>query len=201
MSPHGRPARPVGVGGLDRKPERHRPVLDAGGDREPGVTEHIEHGGVLGQGVRLEDLDATLPGGAGQFVEQQRTDPVVLVLVGDHERHLGLGLPGHAVEAAHGDQAVAGRGHQGQAVDVVHRREALDLALRQRRVEREEPQVDRMGRQELVEGDEARRVVGPNRPDVIAQAPGASDVAFEVVRVVGRKHRATRPRRPLTGRA
>ena len=44
-----------------------------------------------------------------------------------------------------------------------------------------------MGRQEVVEGNEPRRVVGPDGPDVIAQAPSASDVALEVVRVVGRK--------------
>ena len=95
-----------------------------------------------------------LPAGADELVEEERPDPVVLVLVGHHERDLRLGAAGCAVEATDCDEAVADRRHERQAIDVVNGREASHLGVGQRRVEREEAHVHRVGRQLAVEGHE-----------------------------------------------
>ena len=66
------------------------------------------------------------PGGPGdhrQVLQQHRADALVLVEVGDGERHLGLLAAGHGVVLADADQLVAGLGDEGDvSANVLHRR-------------------------------------------------------------------------------
>ena len=96
---------------------------------------------------------------------------MVLELVGDDERHLGLRRARCPVEATDGDDPVTDGGHQSQTVDVVDGREARHLGGGQGRVEGEETKVNRVGRKVAMERDQLLRVVGSDRPDVVAQPP------------------------------
>jgi hypothetical protein len=154
-------SRGVG-GGLDGELDADDAVLELGRRGPAGVAEDADHPAVVGQRVGEEPGDAPLPGGGRQVLEQERAEPAALVRVVDHERHLRRRRPRHAVVAGHCDEPVAQLGDEGDAVVVVHRREALDLAGREAWSRREEAEVDRPGRQAAVEGDEG---IGVGRGD------------------------------------
>ena len=83
-------------------------------------------------------------------------DAPPLLGVVDDERHLGLGAVARvAVIARDRDHLVAELGDERHAVVVVDLGEAFDLARRQHRVGREEPEVDRLLRQAAVQRHQA----------------------------------------------
>ena len=97
----------------------------------------------------------------------------MLKLVGHHERHFCLGLPGPALETTHRDETTVELGHQGQAIDVVDGREMLRLGGRQLGMEREKPQVQYA---DILERAFERRP-GTGAPPSVNEATGSSSVA------------------------
>ncbi len=85
-------------------------------ERPSGASEHRQHGAVVGQHLSGEAGDAVEAGDGGQVLQQQRRQPPTLVLVRDHERHLGLVPTRPAVVARVGDDLVAEQGDQGDAI-------------------------------------------------------------------------------------
>ena len=85
----------------------HHPVLVVTLDRQAGVGEHLEHRGVLGQGLRGERGDLVSPGERDQVLEQQGGDAAVVHVIGHRERDLGripgAVRPGERVVAAAAD--------------------------------------------------------------------------------------------------
>ena len=80
----------IGLGCL----ELHRHPDDAGFVRrmllEAGLSKHVEHAVVLGEGVGHEPGDPGSYGRRSQVFEQDRADTSPLVVVADGEGHLGL---------------------------------------------------------------------------------------------------------------
>ena len=69
-----------------------------------------------------------LPCCTGQPFEQNRPDPLMLEVISNDKRHLGIGRPGNSVVAADGDQPIIMLSHQSQAVDIVDMGELLRLS-------------------------------------------------------------------------
>ena len=114
----------------------------------------------------------------GQVLEEQSSQPPPLEGVGDHEGDFRPARPGQAVVAGDRAQAAVDLGDQGQAVAVVDPGEAFDLLLTQMGVGPEEPPVDRLAGQVLVEGRQGLGVGRANRPDVTYRAVGQQDVTL-----------------------
>ena len=79
-----------GVGRLDRELERHHAVLDVADQAVAGVAEGLDHPLVVGQHLGDEPLDAALPAGLREVLEQELADAAALLGVLDEERDLGL---------------------------------------------------------------------------------------------------------------
>jgi len=65
-----------------------------------------------------------------QVLEYQRPDPLMLVLVRDQKRHLGLGRPGAPVVTADSAKLVAVLDDKRQSVDAIDVGEPFDLSSR-----------------------------------------------------------------------
>ena len=109
-----------------------------------------------------ERRDAVRARDAGEVLEQQRGEAAPLLVVGDRERDLGL-VGRDAVVARDRDDVVAELGDQHHVVDVVDRRDPLELHRGRARHRREEPEVDRLVAQPLVQREQRGLVVGPAR--------------------------------------
>ena len=130
------------------------------------VAEHVEHRVVLGERVGREPLDAALAGPPARARRGAGPESVMLVLVRHHEGDLRLGACRRAIRCPTAMMSSPAVTTSADAVLEVHLREACDLGLGERRVEREEAHVDRLGRQVGVEGDQAGRIVGPDGSDM-----------------------------------
>ncbi len=73
----------------------------------PGLVEHPQHPPVLGEGRGREALQPGGAAGGGEVLEEHRSDPPGLVLVGDRERDLGDGRVVAPLPRPHRDQVVA----------------------------------------------------------------------------------------------
>ena len=56
------------------------------------MMKDVKHRSILEERLGAKFGDPSFQGRPGELVEQQRTDPVMLKLIRDHERHLGLSL-------------------------------------------------------------------------------------------------------------
>ena len=166
-------ALPVALGGREREAHLVDAALEGAGGAEADVLEDPEHGGVLGQHLGDEGVDAVLGGPGGELLEQAGADAVALIVVGDRERRLG-GVP-----VAQPD--VVAERHDPLLVRLAHDADeralllpvGLDEGAREalagggEAVEAEEAAVDGEAGEEL---DDGRGVVADGR----AQAHGAS---------------------------
>ena len=87
---------------------------------EARVSEHVQHGGVLGENLRDKPIDADGTGVRGQAFEQAARDATSLKLVGDHEGDFGARPvaepdPGPDPDHAHGAVLADQFADQGQA--------------------------------------------------------------------------------------
>ena len=149
---------------------------------KPADAEDVEHRPVGGQHRGVEAGDPVLPGRRRQVLQQQRPESPVLELVGHHEGGFGRVGVLQPFVASHRHDPLAPRGHQRHPVVVVDRGEVLDLGGAQRGVGREEPVLDRLGRQSLVEGPQPIGVLGRDGPDVHRLAVHQDDIGFPVGR-------------------
>jgi hypothetical protein len=138
-----------------------------------------------------EPVDAVGPRCGGEVLEQHRAEAPALLVVVDHERHLGH-RPAAVVDrmrqllvAGHGDDLVVEHGHHGEAVDVVERGEVLELAIAQLVLRREEPEVDGFGRQPFEERPVRRRVGRGDGSDAHHAAVGQRHHVVPLRRVTG----------------
>ena len=148
------------------------------------MKEDIEHGVIFLQGVRHKGRDTPFHGGPSQLVEQQSADSMVLEIVSHYEGHLSLGAVRCAIVPTHRKQLTIEFGHECQSVFIVDAREILELAVREIRMEREEPQIDRARGQVTMERRQSRGIVGSDGSDVNGDVPRAHNVIVESHRVV-----------------
>jgi len=71
---------------------------------QPGVGEHLQHGRVISERLRLEGADSPAAGQRDQMLQQQRADTAAVHVIGD--RHGDLRRPGTVV-----GQAIAAATH------------------------------------------------------------------------------------------
>jgi hypothetical protein len=134
------------------------------------VTEHVQHGFILAKRIGEERRDASSPRGAGQLIEQERPDPVVLVVIGYDEGDFGFCGTNVSVEPTHGNQLSFCLDYESQAVYVVDGGEPLDFASRKGRMNRKEPQIGRSLRKMLMELDQGHCIIGSDRTKAAASA-------------------------------
>ena len=106
---------------------------------EPRSLQHAQHGPVLRQDQRHEDLDPEAAGRLGQLLEQPRAEPLRLHRVGHGEGHLGNGWVAQPRVARDRDDA-----HVVVAADRCHQRAALhpvrvEVGLDERAVHARDP--------------------------------------------------------------
>ena len=123
-----------------------------------------------------------------EVLEQQRAEPAALLVVVDGERDLGLVGP-DAVVARDRDDLVAELRDERHVLVVVDARHPFELRRGRSRHRREEPQVQRLVAQTLVEAEDDRLVVGADRPDLQRAAVGEDDVALPFRRIGPRRLR------------
>ncbi len=165
---------------LDGERELDVAVGHLAGDLEPGAAEDGEHPAVLRQHVGDEALHPALAGRRLHVLEQQRAEPAPLVGVLDDDRDLGVVGARVAGVAAHAHDLVAQDRDDRGALVVVHGREALDVARRQRADHGEEPVVDALRGQAPVERAQPLGVGGRDGTDVHRAAVGQHDVGLPV---------------------
>ena len=170
-----------GVGRLDRELERHHAVLDVAHQAVAGVAEGLDHPFVVGQHLGDEPLDAALPAGLREVLEQELADAAALLGVLDEERDLGLAGRVALVAAERDDPLLEGD-HEGHPVHVVDVGEAHHVALGELGHRGEEPEVLRLVRDPAVELDQEVAVLVPDRPDVRREAVTEQDVGLPVPR-------------------
>jgi hypothetical protein len=117
-----------GVGRVDAEDHLHHAVLEGALHLVAGVLERVDHRLVVRQHLGDELLDAPLPAGLGQVLEQQLADAAALVLVLHQERHLGVAGADRVV-AADGDHLAGDQQDEGHPVPVVDPGEAVEVAL------------------------------------------------------------------------
>ena len=139
-------------------------------------------------------------------------EPATLLFVVNRERDLGLAVS-TAVVSRDGDNLVAELRDEHHAVVEVDVRQPLELYRGRTWNRREEPEVDRLVAQPLVQGEHARLVVGAHRANAHCAAVGEHDVALPLRWILGhglegygatprpRSSRAGTIRRPLTSPA
>ena len=146
---------------------------------EAGPPEHVEHGGVVRQCLGSEHSDATGACVGGELLEKKGAESSSLMVVADDEGHFGLAGVGFGpVVAGDPDDVFVEGGYQGHTAAAVHVGEALDLGRAETGVSPEKTQVDGVGRQMGVEGDQPGAVVGGDGPDVDGGPVGQDRVAF-----------------------
>lgn len=91
------------------------------------MGEHSEHREVLLEGVRHKGGDTAFTGRISEGIQQQRTDAVMLAIVGDHESDLGLCGLGSPVVTPNGNEPAVVLGYQSETVPVIDPREPIDL--------------------------------------------------------------------------
>ena len=114
-------------GGLYWKAQTDDLVLDAGGEWVTRVTKHPEHAAIVRLGFGDEVRDAVWSRGAREVPEKKDPDAVVLVMICDEERDLGVSGLGDSVVAADSDQFLTVFDDVGETVDVVDRGEVFDF--------------------------------------------------------------------------
>src|SRR5579871_4027417 len=153
---------------------------------EPRVAKHAEHALVAGKRLGDETGEPAGACGVGEPLQQQRTEAVVLVGVGDDEGHLRLALA-LPVVPPDADELAVELEHQRHPAVVVDVGEPVDLGGCQVRVGVEEVQVLALRGQAVMEGDQAGPVVGADRAH--AYRPDArGDIAFELRGVLPGAH-------------
>jgi hypothetical protein len=150
------------------------------------MTEDVEHRTILTKCLGPERRDSPLSRCPGQLVKKQCADPMVLILIGHHEGHLGFCVSGQTIKTTDGDQLIVNFGHQRKPIYIVDVGEVLHLLGGEFRMKGEETQEDRAGQEETMEGHQPGRVVGTDRSDVVPDIAVAHDIALEVPRVVVR---------------
>jgi hypothetical protein len=116
---------------------------------------------------------------AAMCSSRTRAESPPLVRVLDDESHLGLVLR-RAFVPDDADDVVADRRDDRASVDVVHGREAVDVAVAELGVGREEPEVDRLCRQAGVERTQRLGVARDDRTEVGGAAVAQHHVGLPV---------------------
>lgn len=147
------------------------------------VVEDAEHLRVPRQRVGPERLDPVGACDGGEMFEQQGGDAPSLLVIGDRERDLRFTRLDPVV-TSDGDDVGPDLRDQNHVIDVVDRREPLELNGGRARHRRKETEIDRIVAQPLVEPQQARVVVGPARSDPRRSAVGEDDVALPVRRIL-----------------
>jgi hypothetical protein len=161
------------------------PLLAAAFHFEAEVEEDVEHALIFGEHLGLEALDAVLPRGDDERVEQVRGHAAILQAVGDGERDLRHLRPlGIGEVMGDGDDLAADLADHAEVADVVDvgRRIAQRLL---RRADVEEAHVHRVVRELRVHGVELLAVLELDGPQVQRAAVAEDDVGFEVGGVGG----------------
>ena len=91
-------------GGLYWKAQTDDLVFDARGEWVARISKHPEHAAIIRLGLGDEVRDAVGSRRAREVPEQEDPYAVVLVMVGDEERDLGVGGLGDSVVTADSDQ-------------------------------------------------------------------------------------------------
>jgi hypothetical protein len=91
------------------------------------MGEHSEHREIFLESVSHKGLYAAFTSRIGEGIQQERTDPVMLAIVGDHESNLGLCGRRSSVVAPYGNEPAVVLGHQSETVPVIDPREPIDL--------------------------------------------------------------------------
>ena len=170
------------LGGVDLEVDQHHAVVQDAPHVEACVGEHVDHPRVLRQHLRGEGADAALAGGGGQVLQQHRSQPRALPVIGHHERDLGGVLLG-AVVAGDADDRLPHHGHQRHPVPVVHDGETAQVPGGQRRHGGEEAHVQGALGLALVEALQGVGVLRPDRSHVRGRAVPQGDVRFPVHRI------------------
>ncbi len=171
-------------GGVDPEGHHDHPVVEGAVDVEARLGEDLDHLRVLREHLGGEHVDALLPRGGREVLEQHGPQSRALPGVGDVEGDLRRARGGPVV-AADGDDVLPHEHDEGDPVAMVHGGEAGQVPLGQPRHRREEPQVPRVLGLALVEGLERLGVLGQDRAQVRGRAVAQGDVRLPV-RGIGR---------------
>lgn len=159
-------------------------------DPVAGAEEHVDHAGVVGEDVGLQDPDAPGARGGGDVLQEQPAEPLALVVVADGEGDLGVFRFLGVADVAHqARDLVAGQGDERQFVEVVHMGAAPDdvVAGADHRAER----PIRQGRpgQTADERDQTVGVLRPDGPDEGRPAGAHEARSFQVFGIRRSAHR------------
>ncbi|CAM5708426.1 hypothetical protein SANTM175S_06739 [Streptomyces antimycoticus] len=179
------------VGGFEIEFEADDPVLEAALLGVARVREHLDHLGVGGQHLGGEPADVALACDGGDVFEERGGHPTTLVGVLDEEGDLGLVGGGRgrnppsvdAVVAHRGDELIPHDGRQAHPVDVVVVGEAVDIAVGQAGIGREEAVVLRLVRHPFVEAHQPLGVIRGDGTDLCRAAVSQHHIGFPVGRV------------------
>ena len=122
------------------------------------MTEDVQHPSILYEHAGLEHNDSRSPCRSRQVFEKLRGQAEMLMVIGDHEGHLGFRGPWGAVIPPYGDQLTVMLHDHGQSGDIVHLRKVADLLRGQLGMKVEVPPIDGRGREQSVELGELKEV-------------------------------------------
>ena len=176
---------PGGLGGADVEVQFDDTLVHRLGRFVAGLFERGEHPPVGRQDLCDEPRDPPLPSRSGEVFQQDGPQASALMVVTDHECDLRL-RPIDPVVATHPDDLPGHQRDQRDPVHVVNIREPNEVLLRQSGVRSEEPVVDRLRGEGVVEDRQRIVVVGPDRPDVADPAIAENDIGFPVLGVLFR---------------
>jgi hypothetical protein len=174
--------REAALGGVDVEGQGDDAVVVVGADLVAGLAEDGEHLAVLRQHLGLEPVDAVLPRGGREVLEEDGAEPAALVGVADVERDLGARVV-ELLVAADGDDVVAQGDDERDPAPVVDVREVAGVGRGQFRHRREEPQVDRLRRLPEVEPLQPLGIGRPDGPQVGGGAVPQQNVSLPVLRI------------------
>ena len=122
------------------------------------MTEDVQHPSILYEHAGLEHGDSSSSCRSHQVFQQQCAQAEMLIVIGDHEGHLGFRGPWVAVIPAYGDQLTVMLHDHGQSGYIVHLRKVADLLRGQLGMKVEVPPIDGRGREQSVELGELKEV-------------------------------------------
>ena len=172
---------------VDVEPNPNRSLIEVPLAHPARGGEDIQHLQVVGERVGQEHVNTVAASHDREMLEQDGRQTPTLLIVIDGERNLGFAVGG-AVIPRDGNDLVAELRDEHHAVVIVDARDPLELYRGRARYRREEPEVDRLIAQPLVEREHGRLVVGAHRSNTHRPAVGENDVVFPLRRILGHEH-------------
>jgi len=145
------------VGGLDIELNLHHAVLDPALYGITRLREDRKHPAIVRQHLGRELGQTHVLADCGQVLEEDRADPLALVVIGDIEGDLSAAGVDPVITPDPDDVLPHGH-HEGHPVDIVHMRESMDVLVGELTQRGKEAEVDRLVRLARVEAVNALNI-------------------------------------------